>query len=161
MTDQAQTTETQPEDIQAERLAAVARQIDAGHIPAGVQMTTTGGQVINGPADWTPDWDYVPDTEPGQAERDYDQREIATVRAEMEAEEQAEYEAEQRGEFDQRTEADAVAAHDAEYEELIERYESGQPARSGLEQAEYDHLAACADEPEEEALAEAEAEAGA
>ena len=32
-------------------------------------------------------------------------------------------------------------------EELIERYESGQPARSAMEQAEYDHLAACADEP--------------
>jgi hypothetical protein len=28
------------------------------------------------------------------------------------------------------------------YEELIERYESGQPARSDKEQAEYDHLAA-------------------
>ena len=37
------------------------------------------------------------------------------------------------------------------YEELIERYESGQPARSDTEQAEYDHLAACADEPEEDA----------
>ena len=35
------------------------------------------------------------------------------------------------------------------YEELIERYESGQPARSDKEQAEYDHLAACADEPED------------
>lgn len=46
-------------------------------------------------------------------------------------------------------------------EELIERYESGQPARDGLEQAEYDHLAACADEPEEETRAETEAEAAA
>ena len=35
------------------------------------------------------------------------------------------------------------------YEELIARYESGQPARSDQEQAEYDHLAACADEPED------------
>jgi len=35
------------------------------------------------------------------------------------------------------------------YEELIKRYESGQPARSDMEQAEYDHLAACADEPED------------
>jgi len=37
------------------------------------------------------------------------------------------------------------------YEDLIERYESGQPARSDMEQAEYDHLAACADELEAEA----------
>ena len=36
-------------------------------------------------------------------------------------------------------------------EELIERYENGQPARSAMEQAEYDHLAACADELEAEA----------
>jgi hypothetical protein len=71
------------------------------------------GQFTQADLDQAYEWDYVPDTEPGQAERDYDQREIATVRAEMEAE----YEAEQRGEFDQRTEADAVAAHDAEYEE--------------------------------------------
>jgi hypothetical protein len=35
------------------------------------------------------------------------------------------------------------------YEDLIERYESGQPARNDQEQAEYDHLAACADEAED------------
>lgn len=34
-------------------------------------------------------------------------------------------------------------------DELIDRYESGQPARSDEEQAEFDHLAACADEPED------------
>jgi hypothetical protein len=34
-------------------------------------------------------------------------------------------------------------------EQLIAQYESGQPARSDEEQAEYDHLAACADEPED------------
>jgi len=31
-------------------------------------------------------------------------------------------------------------------EEVIERYESGQPARDATEQAEFDHFAACADE---------------
>ena len=34
-------------------------------------------------------------------------------------------------------------------EEVIKRYESGQPARDQVEQAEFDHLAACADEPED------------
>ena len=34
-------------------------------------------------------------------------------------------------------------------EEVIERYESGQPARDRVERAEFDHLAACADEPED------------
>ena len=58
MTDQAQTTEAQPEDAQAGRLAAVARQIDAGHIPAGVQMHIPGGRVIAGPAE-------MPDREAG------------------------------------------------------------------------------------------------
>ena len=34
------------ETAEAERLAAVARQINAGHIPDGVTMHTPGGQVI-------------------------------------------------------------------------------------------------------------------
>ena len=34
-------------------------------------------------------------------------------------------------------------------EDLIERYDSGQPARDPAEQAEFDHLAACADDPAE------------
>ncbi len=39
------------ETAEAERLAAVARQINAGHIPDGVTMHTPGGQVIAGPAE--------------------------------------------------------------------------------------------------------------
>jgi hypothetical protein len=38
---------------------------------------------------------------------------------------------------------------DRSYEDLIQRYESGQKARDEAEQAEFGHLAACADEPAE------------
>jgi len=60
-----ETAAAQPEDQEAARqatiarLAPVARQIDAGHIPAGVQMHVPGGRVITGPAE-------MPDREAGQ-----------------------------------------------------------------------------------------------